>query len=47
MPRGPAVDDDEVEHLGARIHLHLAGADLPAQRLIGAEQQLLAGLAAA
>ena len=28
------------------IHLHLAGADLPFQRLIGAEQQLLARLAA-
>ena len=28
------------------IHLHGAGADLPLQRLVGAEQQLLAGLAA-
>jgi hypothetical protein len=41
-----AVDDDDVEHLGAREHLHgLAGADLPRQRRVGAEQQLLAGLA--
>ena len=43
---GPAVDDDQVEHLGARVHLHVPGGDLPRQRLVGAEQQLLAGLAA-
>ena len=41
-----AVDHDQVQHLGAREHLHLAGADLALQRLVGAEQQLLAGLAA-
>ena len=42
-----AVDDDEVEHLAARVHLHAARPDLALQRLIGAEQELLAGLAAA
>ena len=41
-----AVDDDQVEHLGAGEHGHLAGGDLAHQGLIGAEQQLLAGLAA-
>ena len=46
-PARPAVDDDEVEHLGARVHLDIAGADLPLERLVGAEQELLAGLAAA
>src|SRR5262249_53831474 len=39
-----AVDDDEVEHLGPREHLDVAEADLAAERLVGAEQQLLAGL---
>ena len=43
---GVAVDDHQVEHLGAREHLDRAGADLAAERLVGAEQQLLAGLAA-
>ena len=43
---GPPVDDDQVEHLGARVHLDVAGGDLPGQRLVGAEQQLLARLAA-
>ena len=43
---GVAVDDHQVEHLRAREHLHRAEADLAAQRLVGAEQQLLAGLAA-
>src|SRR5690606_10254840 len=28
---GPAVDDDQVEHLGARVHLDVAGGDLPGQ----------------
>ena len=41
-----AVDHDQVEHLGAREHLHLAEADLAFQGLVGAEQQLLPGLAA-
>ena len=43
---GVTIDDDEVEHLGLRKHLHGAGGDLPAKRLITTEQQLLAGLAA-
>ncbi len=43
---GLAVDDDQVEHLGARVHLDVAGRDLAGQRLVGAEQQLLAGLSA-
>ena len=42
----PAVDDDEIEHLGARVHLHGPGVDLARQRLVRAEQQLLTGLAA-
>ena len=41
-----AVDDDEVEHLAAREKRHRAGVHLPHQRLVRAEQQLLAGLAA-
>ena len=41
-----AIDHDEVEHLGALIHPHGAGMDLAFERLVGAEQQLLAGLAA-
>ena len=40
------VDHDEIEHFGLRKHLHGAGGDLPAKRLISAEQELLAGLAA-
>ncbi len=43
---GPAVDDDQVQHLGARVHLHVAGRDLPAERLVGAEEELLARLTA-
>ncbi len=43
---GLAVDDDQVEHLGAGIHGDGAGVDLAFKRLVGAEQQLLAGLAA-
>ncbi len=43
---GPAVHDDQVQHLGARVHLDVAGRDLPAERLVGAEQQLLSRLAA-
>lgn len=46
-PAGPAVDDDQVEHLGARVHLDVAGGDLPAEGLVGAQQELLARLAAA
>ncbi len=43
---GLAVDDDQVEHLGAGIHLDLTRVDLALERLIGAEEKLLAGLAA-
>ena len=46
MPRARPFDDDEIEHLGARIHRHAALRDLLLERLIRAEQQLLAGLAA-
>ena len=42
----PAVHDDELQHLVARVHLDLAEADLPLERLVGAQQELLAGLAA-
>ena len=45
-PFGVAVDQDEIEHLGLRKHLDRAGRDLPAKRLIRAEEKLLAGLAA-
>ena len=41
-----AVHDDEVEHLGAREHRDAALRDLLRERLVRAEQQLLAGLAA-
>src|SRR6266545_2162916 len=41
-----AVDDDQVEHLAVREHRDGALVDLPHHRLIGAEQQLLSGLAA-
>ena len=43
--RGAVVDDD-VEHLRARVQLDLARRDLAHHRLVGAEQQLLAGLPA-
>ena len=39
-----SLDHDDVEHLGAGKHLHLSRRDLPAQGLIGAEQELLASL---
>ena len=41
-----AVHEHEVEHLAARETLHRALVDLPHHRLVGAEQQLLSGLAA-
>jgi len=40
-----AVDDDQVEHLRTGVHPHVAGADLARQGLIGAQQELLPGLA--
>src|SRR4051794_32736893 len=43
---GLAVDHDHVEHFRSREHLHGAQADLAAEGLIRAEQQLLPGLAA-
>ena len=45
-PAGRSVEHDQVEHLVARVHPHLAAADLPRQGLIGSEQQLLPRLAA-
>ena len=41
-----AVDDHQVEHLAAHEHAAAPERDLALQRLIRAEQQLLAGLAA-
>ena len=43
---GAAIHHHQVEHFSARIHLHLPAGDLPLEGLIGAQQQLLAGLAA-
>ncbi len=40
-----SVDDDQVQHLGAWEDGHLPGGGLAHQGLVGAEQQLLAGLA--
>ena len=45
-PARVAVGDDDVEELRAGVHRHRAGVDLPRERLVGAEQQLLAGLPA-
>ena len=42
---GHAVHQDQLLHLVAGEHLHLAQADLPLQGLVGAQQQLLARLA--
>ena len=41
---GMAIGNDQVEHFGAWVHCDLAGVDLPAERLVGPQQQLLAGL---
>ena len=43
---GLAVRDDQLEHLVAGEHRHRAGGDLALEGLVGADQQLLAGLAA-
>ena len=43
---GPAVHDDQLEHLVPGVHRDVAERDLPLQRLVRAEQQLLPGLAA-
>ena len=45
-PAGLAVDHDQLEHLVPGVHLDGAGRDLPLQRLVGTDQQLLPGLAA-
>src|SRR5580693_7728961 len=44
-PFGVAVHNDDVQKLGSRKHFHAAGSDLMGESLIGAQQQLLAGLA--
>ena len=41
-----AVHEDHVQHLAPGQHPHLAGGDLPAERPVSSEQELLAGLAA-
>ncbi len=43
---GPAVDDDQLDHLVAGVHLDGAGRDLALQLLVGADQELLPRLAA-
>ena len=43
---GVAVDQDQIEHFGLRKHFDRACGDLPGKRLVGAEEQLLAGLPA-
>ena len=43
---GDAIDHDEIEHFGAREHGDAAGFNLPFESLIGAEEKLLACLAA-
>src|SRR5262245_62189900 len=45
-PFGVAVDQHYVEHLGSRVHLHRAGVNLAAHRLVRSEQQLLPRLSA-
>ena len=45
-PSGTSVDDDDVEHLVARVELDRALADLTAQGGVSAEQQLLPRLTA-
>ena len=40
------IDDDEVEHLAAGVHLDVAQRDLTRQAAVGAQEQLLAGLTA-
>src|SRR6266481_510678 len=41
-----AVDQNKVQHLAARVHLHAASRFLLLKRLISSEQKLLASLAA-
>src|SRR5437870_13411723 len=44
-PLGMTVNQNKVEHLGLRKHFYRAERNLAAERLISAEQKLLAGLA--
>ena len=44
---GAAVDDDDVQQLGAGVHAHPAVVDLACERRVRAQQQLLTGLAPA
>ena len=43
---GAAVDDDQLQHLVPVVHRDGPGPDLTLERLVGAQQQLLTGLAA-
>ena len=43
---GVTIDNDQIEHLGLRKHLHRAGRHLTAKGLVASEKQLLAGLSA-
>ncbi len=45
-PAGPAVDDDQLHHLVPRVAPDGAGGHLALERLVGADEQLLPGLAA-
>src|ERR1700722_7343874 len=40
-----AIDEHQVEHFAARKHGNVAHGNLPAQGLVGTQEQLLAGLA--
>ena len=42
---GPPVFGDQVQHLGSGVELDAAGGHLLRERLVGAQQELLAGLA--
>ena len=41
---GVAIDDYEIKHFGAGIHLDLPSGNLRAERLVGTTEKLLAGL---
>src|SRR6201996_6079389 len=43
-PFGVPIDQDQVEHFGPWIHLDRACSDFVFERLVSAQQQLLAGL---
>src|SRR5258706_10349319 len=43
-PAGNAIDNNEIEHLGAREHLHLAKSDLSRECAVCAEEKLLSRL---